>query len=503
MTERLSTAQAWYLAQTATVRALLLGMVIGGVGGGLGLLLALANPLWVVAGIIGVLAGVYILTDIRAALYGMVGVAVLLPFATLPVRIGFTPTFLDAVQGVFLLIYSLQWVKRLRTQMYLTPVHALVLLYVLWLIVSFALGLRHAPATSQIIRQFMETVLSSLMVFIIVDFVRDVQMLRRLVQAMALLIAVQAVIGIGLWLLPDSIAERGLLALARIGYPNSGVIRYIESNPELAERAIGTWVDPNTFGGVLAISAAMIAPQLFARRPVLRYRWLTLAVLGLVFVALLLTFSRSSMLGVAAGVGVIALFRGYRGYWLLGGVALVGLLLLPQTRAYVERFGQGLRGEDLATQMRFGEYSDSLRLISRYPIFGVGFTGSPDIDIYTAAASLYLIMANQIGLVGVAIYLLTMLGVLWHGLAAYPKARDHLALEPILLGYHAALVTALVNGVTDLYFFRIDFQGSIFLFWLTVALALASARLAHTLPSPDAEADVSAEADAVAKPVSS
>jgi hypothetical protein len=35
----------------------------------------------------------------------------------------------------------------------------------------------------------------------------------------------------------------------------------------------------------------------------------------------------------------------------------------------------------------------------------------------------------------------------------------------------------MVNAVADLYFFRLDFQGSITLFWLTVTLALASSRL--------------------------
>jgi polysaccharide biosynthesis protein PslJ len=294
-----------------------------------------------------------------------------------------------------------------------------------------------------------------------------------------LCISAQALIGLGLYGLPNELAETLLRQLARLGYPPDGIIRYIESNPALAERAIGTWVDPNTFGGVLAISGAVIAPQLFAPRPALKWRWLSWMALGLVALALLLTFSRSSMLGIGAGVAFVALFKGYRRYWVLLIVGLALLLVLPQTQTYVARFAAGFAGEDLATQMRFGEYTDSLRLISRYPIFGVGFTGTPDIDLYTDVASLYLIMANQIGVVGVGIYLATMGGVLWYGLSAYAGARAQPDLEGIYLGYHAALITALVNGVTDLYFFRIDFQASITLFWITVALALASGRLAR------------------------
>ncbi len=103
--------------------------------------------------------------------------------------------------------------------------------------------------------------------------------------------------------MPDATAERTLIRLARIGYPNGGVIRYINDNPAEAERAIGTWVDPNALGGFLAVTAAMIAPQLFARKPVLRWRWLAWGVLGAVGLALLLTHSRASMLAFALSVG--------------------------------------------------------------------------------------------------------------------------------------------------------------------------------------------------------
>jgi O-antigen ligase len=163
-------------------------------------------------------------------------------------------------------------------------------------------------------------------------------------------------------------------------------------------------------------------------------------------------------------------------------VIVLLLLVLPFTQPLVERFVDAFTAQDLATQMRLGEYNDALRLISRYPVFGVGFTGTPDIDIYTDVASMYLIMANQIGLVGVGIYLALIGGVFAYGLGAWRQARDNPELNAIFLGYHAALLTALVNAVADLYFFRIDFQSSITLFWTTVALALASARLARTSP---------------------
>jgi O-antigen ligase len=456
----------------------LIGLIIGLTGGGLGLLLALAQPALTFAIVLGVLAALYVLSNVSAALYGVIAIAAVIPFGTLPFKIGLTPTFLDLAMGAFLVVYLMQWMTGQRQGFRLTPVHALIAIYILWLLLTFALGLRYASPTSSNLRQFAETLLSISIVFILVDLLRDVAALRRLVIVVMIVAGVQAMIALILYVMPDDIAERTLVRLARFGYPNGGVIRYIEDNPDQAERAIGLWVDPNALGGILAVSAALFAPQLFAQKPVLRARWLTFGLLGVIVLALILTFSRASMLAFAIGVCFIACFRGYRRYIPIILLGATLLFALPQTRSYIERFTQAFTGSDLATQMRLGEYGDSLELIQRYPIFGVGFTGTPEIDLYTDVASMYLIMANQIGLVGLSIYLLTIAGVFVYGWHARKVAQKIPALESIHLGYHAALLTALINATADLYFFRLDFHASITTFWITVALALASSRLA-------------------------
>ena len=469
--------QNWYTRQNPRTHAIIIGLTIGLVGGLLGLLLAVAGPLIAIGAVVGVLAALYVLTDVSAALYGVVAVVALLPFGTLPFKIGVTPTFLDMAMAAFVMVYLFLWMTGKRQQFKLTPVHALIAVYMLWLILSFALGLRYAPPTSAKLRQFAEMLLSISMVFILVDLLREPAMLRRLILVFVLAMGAQALVTIGLYVLPDDLTERLLVRLARIGYPNGGVIRYIEDNPALAERAIGTWVDPNALGGVMAISASLVAPQLFASKPVLRWRWLSLILLGIIAAGLFLTFSRASILGFAIGLLFIGVMR-YRRYipvLIIGGLLL---LLLPQMQIFVERFVQAFTGADLATQMRLGEYSDSLRLISQYPIFGVGFTGTPSINFYSDVASTYLIMANQIGLVGVAIFALTMISIFIYGLSAWRFVRTDIDLDSIHLGAHAALLTVLVNAVADHYFFRIDFQASVTLFWLVVALALTSSHLA-------------------------
>ena len=221
----------------------------------------------------------------------------------------------------------------------------------------------------------------------------------------------------------------------------------------------------------------MIAPQIVSQKPIMPRRWLTLGIFGAVSLALFLSGSRASFLALGSGLALIACVR-YR--QMIPVMLLAGLifLLLPQTQNYLARLLQAFQGADLATQMRIGEWTDSLRLIARYPLFGVGFTGTPQIDIYTDVANMYLIMANQIGLTGVLIFLAAMAGVFAYGLRAWQTAKHDPDSAAIHLGYHAALLTALVNAVADLYFFRLDFQSSITWFWLIVALCIASSRLA-------------------------
>lgn len=468
--------QTWIAQLNRRTYAIGVGLCIGIVGTTIGLMIALLGPWLTLATIAGILIGLYIVTDVNVALYVVIGTLILLPFGTFPVKIAITPTLLDLAMAGFLLVYLFQWMTGRRQQLRLTPIHALVLAYIMWLLLTFSLGLRYAMPTSANIRQFAETLLSIGMVFILSDLLRDPKMLRRLILVILLAIGAQAVISIGLYIAPDTLAENILVRLSRIGYPDGGVIRYIEDNPALGERAIGTWVDPNALGGILAISAVMIAPQIVSKKPIIPYRWLTFAIFGAVGLALFLSSSRASFLAFGIGLLVIAVVR-YRRVipvMILGGMLF---LLLPQTQNYIDRLFQAFQGADLATQMRIGEWTDSLTLIGRYPVFGVGFTGTPEIDIYTDVANMYLIMANQIGLAGVAVFLITMLGIFAYGIHAWQYAKNDPDFASIHLGYHAALFTALVNAVADLYFFRLDFQSSITWFWLIVALCLASSRL--------------------------
>ena len=224
---------------------------------------------------------------------------------------------------------------------------------------------------------------------------------------------------------------------------------------------------------MLILVTGLTAPQLFARRPILPRRLAALA-LGTMVLCLLLTYSRGSLAGLAVAFIVIAVLR-YRRILPVMALLLIVLLLLPQAQGYVQHFSEGVQGRDLATKMRFGEYKDALILISRYPWFGVGFAGTPDLDTYLGVSSFYLLLAEQMGLIGLSVFLITVGLWFFYTLRALRRLDDPL-LAPVLLGLIAAVAGALVGGVFDHYFFNLDFPHAVTLFWLYMGLGMATWR---------------------------
>jgi O-antigen ligase len=124
--------------------------------------------------------------------------------------------------------------------------------------------------------------------------------------------------------------------------------------------------------------------------------------------------------------------------------------------------------------MRFGEYKDALRLIERYPLFGVGFIDAPDTDLYIGVSSMYLLIAQQMGILGALAFVLVIVALFASAARAWPQVRQSDPRAAVWLGAHAAIAGALFSGIFDHYFFNIDFHVSVVLFWSAVALASAA-----------------------------
>ncbi len=443
-----------------------------GAGGAVGALFGSLGPI-IALGLIGVGAGGYLM--IRSTQWGLmalVGVITLLPYATLPFKIVFTPTFLDIILVALFGVWFVRIVAG-KEMVFTGSVLGLpIFAFLAWAVVPFVFGLGHAPLTPNVLRNFAEIILAVLLFFAAVNQVQTYETLNRISVVVLLTGGATAIAGIIFYVIPELWTIRILSLFRVVGYPTAGILRYIEDNPENPMRAISTSVDPNAFGGLLIILTIIGVAHLFAKQPIIPRRYLIVIVSALAL-ALYLTFSRGALVGVVAALSLMSLLRYRKLFFYMLAMAVL-LLILPQTQLYIIRFVEGIQGKDLATQMRFGEYKDALILISRYPLLGVGFSGVPDIDIYVGVSNVYFLIAEQMGIVGLTLFLsigLIFFGFIyrtWRGLPAGHR------LEAPLLGYSLAVFGALVGGVFDHFFFNIQFTHLVSLYWLVMGLAVAA-----------------------------
>lgn len=462
-----------YLDPTQSIWGLAAVIALFALAGGL--IAALGGPIAAAAVFLAMVAVFIVLREIEVGFWGVILVVALIPFATLPIDIGLTPTFLDLAIAAVVAVWLLGLVTGQQKTITLTPITLPLIIFMLIAIFAFIFGLSNGPLTPTLLRKFAELLLSLGFVLVIIDYCTSWDRLLRLVKVLLLAGAAASMVAIGLWLLPDDTANSALNSLQRLGYPGGWVIRYIEENPALSERAIGTSVDPNVLGGLLLMIGALAGPQLVTKEPLFRRR-VTIVIVGLIFVAIILTFSRSAMLGLAAGLLFVTAVR-YRKLLPYMALAALLLLLLPVAQDYIGRFIEGAQGQDLATQMRFGEYKDAITLIQRYPLFGVGFAGTPDIDIYLGVANVYLTIAQVMGVIGLLSFFAVVATIFVYAFRNRDWFKQHPQEDAVWLGLHAALVGALVAGAFDHYLFNLEFHHAVTAFWMIVGLAVASTYL--------------------------
>jgi hypothetical protein len=456
---------------TAVGVAVLIGLLTGALFGSLGPVLAL--------GAVGALVvGLLMLRSTQWGLFALIGLICLLPYGAIPIDVGFRPTFIDAVLLALFGVWFVRLVTGTQRTFETSALGIPIFAFLLWAIITFIAGLAHTPLSATVLRRFAEVLLAVSLFFVIVNEIKRVESLKQITAIIILSGGLTGFLGVLFYVLPGPLTVRFLSKLAVFNYPaGAGILRFVEDDPSQPMRAIATSIDPNALGGLLVIVTAVAVVQLFADQPVLPRRLLA-PLAGLMGLSLMLTFSRGSMAGLAAALTLVGVLR-YRKLLLLMILAAILMLLLPQTQVHVTRFVEGIRGQDLATQMRFGEYKDALILISRYPVLGVGFSGTPDIDLYLGVSMLYLIIAEQMGLVGLFIFLIvagTYFVITYRAWRRTPRGH---VVEGHLLAYQTALAGALVGGIFDHYFFNINFVHLVALFWLVMGLGVAAARLAQ------------------------
>ena len=205
--------------------------------------------------------------------------------------------------------------------------------------------------------------------------------------------------------------------------------------------------DPNIFGRFLALVMILLgAVILYARRQ--RTQVVTLVVLAILWAALVLTLSRSSLGALLVGLGTLAALR-----WRVGRAVFIaaGVVALAAAAIAISptTFGlnQGLNG---ASSGRPGLVSGGIDLFAARPLWGYG-SGSFETEYsdhhhqigqtLSASHTIPVTIAAEQGLIGVLVYLalvLAALAVLLQRCRAQP-ARVAIAAAFVALLFHTLL----------------------------------------------------------------
>ena len=163
------------------VVALVLGSALAVVSALIGVSLAFIGPIYTLGVLIALAGGVWMFAGVRNAMISIVLIIALLPYATLPFEIILTPTFLDIAMGAFFFLYIGEWMTGYRRRLIVTPVHALIVMFMLLGLLSFVAGLANAPLTPTILRQFAEMLLSITFAMVLVDVLRTTDDLKMVI----------------------------------------------------------------------------------------------------------------------------------------------------------------------------------------------------------------------------------------------------------------------------------------------------------------------------------
>jgi polysaccharide biosynthesis protein PslJ len=465
--------------------------LVGPAAAGFGIILGLAvglvavwlSPLAALGVVVALASGLLILRQPDVGLYCLIGLAYLLPFAVVPLRLGAQLTALEALLGLTLGATLLRALARQERPRVSGPTWLLVALLGLDA-VSFLLSSPYAGG-SDVTRRVLKLALAMLVFPLSLRLVRSDAQINRLLAALCLLSALESATGLALYLLPHPTTIRLLSALGPLGYPTGDdVLRFLPGpNNTYSDvlRATGTSIDPNVFGGVLMLGAAVAITQCFASRPVLP-RWLLLGCASMTVAAMVISQSRASWVGLAAGLLALATVR-YRRIWLVIIPAALAVALTPFGRGLLGRVLSGFAGQDRAAGMRLDEYHNALEIVRQHPLLGIGFGAAPSLDLAPGVSSIYLTVAETAGLLALGVYLTLLAWLLLDGLHALMTVSDP-AHQGALASLLTLLVAALVAGLFDHYFAGTAFPHAVALFWLGSALLYRATKLTPTDRSP-------------------
>jgi len=304
-----------------------------------------------------------------------------------------------------------------------------------------------------------------LLYYLVISNVNSLSQVRRLIWAVLLSAAVVSVYGFYQYFFSG-------LDVTATGWIDG------EQFPDIKVRIFSTLQNPNLLAGFL-VTVMAVASGIGLYTPGRRRRLLLFGLAGVLGVCLLLTYSRGAWLSALAVLGVCGMIYNRRLLWL---VLFLPVLALLAHDAVSERLLSIMNPVDTSCSLRLAVWESTVAMIMDHPLTGVGWGAYqlvyPSYDFFVLnqattiyhAHNMYLHLAAETGLPGLAAFLSIMVGHIRLALSSFRQARDKRT-RGMMLGILAAFAGIAVSGMTDYVMYNVQIA---MLFWLLNAVVISA-----------------------------
>lgn len=245
-------------------------------------------------------------------------------------------------------------------------------------------------------------------------------------------------------------------------------------------RVYATFDNPNVLGEYLLLTIPFSTAYFFTEKNWIR-KLIALGATGIMFLCLLLTYSRGCYLGILIGMGVFLILLDRRFIWL----AVLGLILLPFVlpQSIISRFTSIGNLEDSSTSYRLNIWLGTITMLKDYWICGTG----PGIDAFNQVYPLYsynsiaaphshnlfLQLMCDAGIVGVGIFIFILYKFFRTTCSALKIEKIKKNRVFIIAGISAILAFS-VQSMFDYTFYN---YKVVIMFWITLGFGIITTKL--------------------------
>ena len=249
---------------------------------------------------------------------------------------------------------------------------------------------------------------------------------------------------------------------------------------DIQSRSGSTFSNPNILGEYLIMMIPLALSLLWYRKKFI-YKGIFAAMLGLMGICMLLTFSRGAWLGLIVALVGFSVVRDKR----LFALFVVGLFIMPFVLppSIINRFTSIGNLSDTSSSYRMSILLGSLRMVQDYWISGIGLGSQAFKAIYPkyslAAAyahhshNIYIQVILEMGVAGAFVFMLIVLVFIRATLAHQSKTKD-VFLSAVMLAACAGIIGYLVQGLVENIWFNYRVLQT---FWVVLAVGLCALRL--------------------------